>query len=72
MSIGICVIMIMIKELNLKIFMLKFAYISEDIDKELFEEVFGHTFAALANKLINSTNKEESQIIVNDIKKMKQ
>ena len=60
------------KELNLKIFMLKFAYISEDIDKELFEEVFGHTFAALANKLINSTNKEESQIIVNDIKKMKQ
>ena len=72
MSIGICVIMIMIKELNLKTFMLKFAYISEDIDKELFEEVFGHTFAALANKLINSTNKEESQIIVNDIKKMKQ
>ena len=59
------------KELNLKIFMLKFAYISEDIDEELFEEVFGHTLAALANKLINATNKEENQIIVNHIKKNK-
>ena len=30
------------KELNLKIFKLKFAYISNDIDEKLFEEVFGH------------------------------
>ena len=51
--------------------MLKFAYISEDIDEELFEEVFGHTLAALANKLINATNKEENQIIVSDIEKNK-
>ena len=60
------------KELNLKIFMLKFAYISEDVDKKLFEEVFCHTFVTLANKLINTTNKEENQIIVNNIKKTKE
>ena len=57
------------KEINLKIFKLKFAYISNDIDENLFEEVFGHTSVTLANKLINRTNKEENQIIVNDIKK---
>ena len=59
------------KELNLKIFKLKYAYLSEDLDEKLFEEVFGHTFVTLANKLINTTNKEENQIIVNDIKKIK-
>ena len=57
------------KELNLKIFKLKFAHISNDIEEKLFEEVFGHTFVALANKLINSTNKEDYQIIVDNIKK---
>ena len=57
------------KELNLKIFKLKFAYISNDIDENLFEEVFGHAFVALVNKLINTTNKEENQLIINDIKK---
>ena len=59
------------KELNLNIFMLKSAYILEDINEKLFEEVFGHTFVTLANKLINTTNKEENQIIVNNIKKNK-
>ena len=42
-----------------------------NLDKMLFEEVFGHTFATLANKLINRTNKKENQIIINDIKKNK-
>ena len=55
------------KELDLKIFKLKFAYISNDIDEKLFEEVFGHTFVALANKLINTTNKEDYQITVDNI-----
>ena len=55
------------KELNLKIFKLKFAYVSNDIDEKLFEQIFDHTFVTLANKLINTTNKEENQIIVNDI-----
>ena len=57
------------KELNLKILKLKIAYILNNLDKMLFEEVFGHTFATLANKLINRTNKKENQIIINDIKK---
>ena len=33
--------------------------------------MFGHAFVALADKLINTTNKEENQIIINNIKKNK-
>ena len=55
------------KELNLKNFKLKFAHISKDIDENLFKEIFGHTSVTLADKLINTTNKEENQIIVKDI-----
>ena len=55
------------KEFNHKIFKLKLAYISNAIDEKLFEEVFGHKFVALANKLINTTSKEENQIIINNI-----
>ena len=58
------------KEINLKIFKLKCAYILNDIDENLFEEIFGYTFVALADKLIN-TSKEENQIIISDIKKIK-
>ena len=57
------------KEINLKIFKLKFACVSNDVDKNLFEEVFGHKFVTLANKLINTTSKKENQIIINDLKK---
>ena len=57
------------KELNLKIFKAKAAYL--DVDEYLFKKIFGQTFAALANKLINTTSKEENQIIINDIKKNK-
>ena len=35
----------------------------------MFEEISGHTFVTLANKLINTTNKEENKIIINNIKK---
>ena len=59
------------KELNLKIFKLKYAYLSEDLDKKLFEEVFGHIFVTLANKLINTVNKEENQIMLTILKKIK-
>ena len=59
------------KEINLKIFKAKFAYISNYIEEKLFEEVFGYTFVTLADKLVNTTNKEENQIIINDLKKMK-
>ena len=55
------------KELNLRIFKAKAALILNDINERLFEKVFGHTFAALADKLINTTNKEENKIIIDDI-----
>ena len=59
------------KESKFKIFKLKLADLSNIIDEKLFEQIFGHTFETLANKLINTTNKEENQIIVNDIEKNK-
>ena len=59
------------KELESKIFKLKRAHLSNIIDKKLFEQIFGHTLIKLADKLINTTNKEENQIIVNSINKNK-
>ena len=44
---------------------------SNEIDEKLFEQIFGHTLIKLADKLINTTNKEENQIIVNNINKNK-
>ena len=35
--------------------------------KKLFAQIFGHALIKLADELINITNKEENQIIVNDI-----
>ena len=60
------------KELEFKIFKLKLAYLSNIIDKKIFKQIFGHTFETLANKLINTTNKEEHQIIVNNINENKE
>ena len=37
---------------------------SNEIDEKLFEKIFGHTLIKLADKLINTANKEENQIIV--------
>ena len=59
------------KELKFKIFKLKLAHLSNDIDKNLFEQIFDHEFETLANKLINTTNKDENQIIVKSIEKNK-
>ena len=42
---------------------------SNDIDKKLFEQKFGHTLIKIADKLINTTDKEENQIIVKNIEK---
>ena len=33
----------------------------------MFEKIFGHKLAALVDKLINTTSKEENQIIVHNI-----
>ena len=59
------------KELNIKIFKVKAAHILNDLDESLFKKIFCHTYAVLIDKLINTTNKEEYQIIINDIKKNK-
>ena len=59
------------KELKFKIFKLKLAHLSNEIDEDLFEQIFGHTLIKLADKLINTTNKEENQIIVKNIEKNK-
>ena len=44
---------------------------SNEINEKLFEQIFGHTLIKLADKLINTTNKEDNQIIVNSINKNK-
>ena len=49
------------KELEFKILKIRLAHLSNIIDKKLFTQIFGHTFKTLANKLINTTNKEENQ-----------
>ena len=40
---------------------------SNEIDEKLFQTIFGHTLVKLADKLINTINKEENQIIVKNI-----
>ena len=59
------------KKLKFKIFKLNLANCSNFIDEELFTEIFGYTLVTLANKLMNTTNKEKNQITVNDIEKNK-
>ena len=55
------------KETNLRLFKLKFAHIFNDVDDNLFKEIFGFTSVKLADKLINTTIKEENQMHINDI-----
>ena len=43
---------------------------SNEIDEGLFEQIFDHTLIKLADKLINTTNKEENQVLVKHIKKI--
>ena len=59
------------KELKSKYFKIELADMSNEIDEKLFEQIFGHTLIKLADKLINTTNKEENQIIVKNIEKIK-
>ena len=55
------------KETNLRLFKLKFAHVLNDIDDNLFKEIFAFTPVKLADKLINTTSKEENQTLANDI-----
>ena len=57
------------KELNYKIFKAKAAYVLNELDDNLFKEIFAHKFATLVDKLINTRSKEENQMFINDIKK---
>ena len=57
------------KELKSNYFKIELADMSNEIDEKLFKQIFGHTLQTLANKLINTINKEENQTIVNNIKK---
>ena len=59
------------KELKSKVCKLKLANLLKIIDKKLLEQIFSDTLIKLANKLINTTNKEENQIIVKNIEKNK-
>ena len=56
------------KELNNKIFKVKLGHLLNDVDEELFKKIFDHTFVKLADKLLNTTSKEENKIIIDDIK----
>ena len=58
-------------ELKSKYFKIELTGMSNDIDENLFKQIFGHTLIKLADKLINTTNKEENQIIVKNIEKNK-
>ena len=57
------------KETNLRLFKLKFAYVFNDVDDNLFKEILGHTSVELADRLINTTSNEENQLLINDIEK---
>ena len=46
------------KDINLRLFKLKLAHIFNDVDDNLFEEIFGFTSVELADKLINTTSKD--------------
>ena len=55
------------KELKYKYFKIKLADMPNEIDKKLFEKIFNYTIIKLVDKLINTKNKEENQIIVKNI-----
>ena len=56
------------KETNLIIFKSKLAHVLNDVDDNLFKEIFGFSSVELADKLINTTSKEENQMLINDVK----
>ena len=60
------------KELGFKIFKLRLAHLSNIIVEKKFKQIVGHALETLANKLINTTNKEENQTIVYNINENKE
>ena len=45
---------------------------SNEIEEKLFEQIFDNTLVKLTDELINTTNKEKNQAIVNNILKNKE
>ena len=52
------------KDINLRLFTLKFAHILNDVDDNLFTEIFGLKSVELVGKLINATRKEGNQMLI--------
>ena len=52
------------KEINLRLFKLKLAHVINDVDDNLFKEIFGFTSVELVDKLINITSKGNNQMII--------
>ena len=52
------------KDINLRLFKLKFANIVNDVDDNLFEKIFDLTSVELVVKLINTTSEEDNQILI--------
>ena len=52
------------KETNPRLFKLKLAHIFNDVDDNLFTEIFGFTFVELADKLINTTSKKDNRCLL--------
>ena len=55
------------KDINLRLFKLKFAHIFNDVDDNLFKEIFGFKSVELVDKLINTTSKEDNQMLTDHI-----
>ena len=55
------------KERNLRLFKLKLTHIFNDVDGNLFTEIFGLTSVKLADKLISVTSKKDNQILIDHI-----
>ena len=55
------------KERNLRLFKLKLAHIFNDVDDNLFKEIFSFTSVELASKLINVTSKKDDLMIIDHI-----
>ena len=51
------------KEINLRLFKLKLAHILNDVDDNLFKEIFDFISVELADMLINITSQEDSLLI---------
>ena len=59
------------KELKSKYFKTQLANMSNETVEKLFGQIFGHKLIKLADKLINTKNKEDKQLVVPNIEKSK-